>query len=133
MSVGLPTYIEKGSIADFANVQLDASQKKDTPYYVKVHFTALDSTAPPSDSDPSITLDGVDDRGQPQSSLIFLGTFDRCNDATVPKPFTKGKTFDTCLTYLVPGGGSIQKMQWANGPSNGTDVSAYFDKPIIWG
>ncbi len=27
--------IEKGSIADFANVQLDASQKKDTPYYVR--------------------------------------------------------------------------------------------------
>jgi hypothetical protein len=125
--------IEKGSIADFANVQLDASQKKDTPYYVKVHFAALGSVAPPSDSDPSITLDGIDDRGQTQSSLIFLGTFQRCDDATVPKPFTNGKSYDTCLTYLVPGGGSIQKMQWANGPSNGTDVSAYFDKPVVWG
>ena len=30
-------------------------------------------------------------------------------------------------------GGDIQKMQWANGPSNGTDVSAYFDKPVVWG
>ena len=125
--------IEKGSIADFANVQLDATQKKETPYYVKVHFTALDSAAPPSDSDPAITIDGIDDRGQTQSSLIFLGKFDRCDDATVPKPFTKGKSYDTCLTYLVPGGGSIQKMQWANGPSNGTDVSAYFDKPVVWG
>jgi hypothetical protein len=125
--------IEKGSIADFANVQLDAAQKKDTPYYVKVHFTALGSVAPPSNSDPSITLDGIDDRGQTQSSLIFLGTFGRCDDVSVPKPFTNGKSFDTCLTYLVPGGGSIQKMQWANGPSNGTDVSAYFDKPVVWG
>jgi hypothetical protein len=125
--------IEKGTIADFANVQLDAAQKKDTPYYVKVHFTALGSVAPPSDSDPAITLDGIDDRGQTQSSLIFLGTFDRCDDASAPKPFTSGKSYDTCLTYLVPGGGSIQKMQWANGPSNGTAVSAYFDKPVIWG
>jgi hypothetical protein len=125
--------IEKGTIADFANVQLDAAQKKDTPYYVKVHFTALGSVAPPSDSDPAITLDGIDDRGQTQSSLIFLGTFDRCDDASAPKPFTNGKSYDTCLTYLVPGGGSIQKMQWANGPSNGTDVSAYFDKPVVWG
>jgi hypothetical protein len=124
--------IEKGSIADFANVQLDASQKKDTPYYVKVHFAALGAVAPPRDSDPAITLDGIDDRGQTQSSLIFLGTFERCDDASVPKPFTKGKSYDTCLTYLVPGGGSIQKMQWANGPSNGTDVSAYFDKPVVW-
>jgi hypothetical protein len=124
--------IQKGSIADFANVQLDAKQKKDTPYYVKVHFTALGSVAPPSDSDPAITLDGIDDRGQTQSSLIFLGTFQRCDDASAPKPFTKGKSYDTCLTYLVPGGGSIQKMQWANGPSNGTDVSAYFDKPVVW-
>ena len=124
--------IQKGSIADFANVQLDAKQKKDTPYYVKVHFTALGSVAPPSDSDPAITLDGIDDRGQTQSSLIFLGTFARCDDASAPKPFTKGKFYDTCLTYLVPGGGSIQKMQWANGPSNGTDVSAYFDKPVVW-
>ena len=125
--------IQKGSIADFANVQLDAKQKKDTPYYVKVHFTALGSVAPPSDSDPAITLDGIDDRGQTQSSLIFLGTFARCDDTTVPKPFTNGKSYDTCLTYLVPGGGSIQKMQWANGPSGSDEVSAYFDKPVVWG
>jgi hypothetical protein len=125
--------IEKGSIADFANVQLDASQKKDTPYYVKVHFSALGSVAPPSDSDPAITLDGIDDRGQTQSSLIFLGTFAQCDDTTVPKPFTNGKSYDTCLTYLVPGGGSIQKMQWANGPAGANEVSAYFDKPVVWG
>jgi len=125
--------IAKGSIADFANVQLDASQKKDTPYYVKVHFSALGSVAPPKDSDPAITLDGIDDRGQTQSSLIFLGTFARCDDITVPKPFTSGKSYDTCLTYLVPGGGSIQKMQWANGPSGANEVSAYFDKPVVWG
>jgi hypothetical protein len=32
----------------------------------------------------------------------------------------------------MPGGGSILKIQWNNGPSAANQVSPYFDKPIVW-
>jgi hypothetical protein len=32
----------------------------------------------------------------------------------------------------MPGGGSIQKVQWADGPSGPDGLTPYFDKPILW-
>jgi hypothetical protein len=125
--------IQKGTIADFKNVELNASEKKDTPYYVKVRVKALTGIAPPKTEDPDVTFDAIDDRGQEQSSVTFFGTFERCNDNTVPKHFVSGKSYESCLTYLMPGGGSIQAVQWNNGPNTGDVVSPYFDKPIVWG
>lgn len=125
--------IQKGAIADFQNVDLNASQKKDTPYYVTVRVTALGDTVPPANSDPAIAFRAIDDRGQEQESITFLGTFSRCDEATPPKPFVSGKSYQSCLTYLMPGGGSIQKVEWNDGPSKANEVTPYFDNPIIWG
>ena len=54
------------------------------------------------------------------------------NETTVPKPLANGKSYDSCLTYLMPGGGSIQKVQWGDGPAAADQVTPYFDKPIVW-
>jgi hypothetical protein len=35
---------------------------------------------PGPDSDPAITFTAIDDRGQEQQSITFLGTFSRCDD-----------------------------------------------------
>ena len=43
-----------------------------------------------------------------------------------------GKSYTSCITYLMPGGGSIQKMQWNDGPAKGESVTPYFDKPVVW-
>ena len=125
--------IVKGSLDDFKNIDLDASQRNSTPYYVTVQIKALDSTAPTGDDDPDIVFQAIDDRGQQQESVTFLGTFDRCNDVTAPKPFVSGKSYESCLAYLMPGGGSIQSVQWNSGPSAANDVTPYFDKPVVWG
>ena len=125
--------IEKGTMADFRNVDLNASERKSTPYYVQVRVTALGDTAPPKDSDPAITFQAIDDRGQQQESITFLGTFSRCDDSTPPKPFVNGRSYQSCLAYLIPGGGSIQKVQWDDGPAAADQVTAYFDRPIVWG
>jgi len=125
--------IQKGTMADFRNVQLDGNERKSTPYYVQLRVTALSSTPPPKDSDPAITFTAIDDRGQQQQSITFLGTFSRCDDPMPPKQFVSGKTYETCLAYLIPGGGSIQKVQWDNGPAAANDVTPYFDRPIVWG
>jgi hypothetical protein len=125
--------IQKGTLADFRNVDLDAKEKKDTPYYVTLRLTELQNAPVPQDSDPAITFTAIDDRGQEQESITFLGTFQRCNEVSAPKTLVSGKSYTTCMTYLIPGGGSIQSVKWDSGPSAANDVSAYFDKPITWG
>jgi hypothetical protein len=125
--------IEQGTIADFRNVQLNASERNSTPYYVKVRIKALGSIPPPGTDDPDITFDAIDDRGQQQQSITFFGTFQRCNDAAAPKPFKNGKSYQSCLAYLMPGGGSIQQVQWNDGPAAADQVTPYFDHPIVWG
>jgi len=125
--------IQKGTLADFRNVELNANERKATPYYVQLRVTALSSTPPPKDSDPAITFTAIDDRGQHQQSITFLGTFSRCDDPMPPKQFVSGKTYQSCLAYLIPGGGSIQKVQWDSGPAGANQVTPYFDRPIVWG
>ena len=124
--------IEKGTIADFKNVDLNAKQKKSTPYYVKVMVKALGKSAWKGTDDPAISFRAIDDRGQEQGSLTFFGTFQRCDEVSAPKPFTSGKSYESCFAYLIPGGGSIQKVEWNDGPTPANGVSVYFDKPIVW-
>jgi hypothetical protein len=123
--------IEKGTLADFKNVQLDSQEKQATPYYMKVRVTNLGAT-PPAGNDPDVTFRAIDDRGQAQPSVTFLGTFSRCNDRQPPKPFNRGASYESCLTYLIPGGGSIVSARWDDGPLDGKPVSPYFEKPIVW-
>ncbi len=124
--------IEKGTIDDFNNVDLTGKQKKMTPYYVKVMVKALDKTAWKGTDDPAISFRAIDDRGQQQGSLTFFGTFERCDEVSAPKPFTSGKSYESCFAYLIPGGGSIQKVEWNDGPTPASGVSVYFDKPVVW-
>ncbi|WP_277436376.1 hypothetical protein [Streptomyces sp. SPB162] len=124
--------IEKGSIDDFKNVQLNATESTATPYYVKVRVKATGSTAPTGDDDPDIAFQAIDDRGQQQSSVTFIGEFKRCADSKAPKPFAGGKSYQTCLAYLVPGGGSIREVRWNEGPSGAGEVTPYFSRPVVW-
>jgi hypothetical protein len=125
--------IQRGTMADFRNVQLNGNERTSTPYYVQLRVTALSSTPPPKDSDPAITFTAIDDRGQQQQSITFLGTFSRCDDPMPPKQFVSGKTYESCLAYLIPGGGSIQKVQWDSGPAAANEVTPYFERPVVWG
>ncbi|HXD58917.1 MAG TPA: FHA domain-containing protein [Thermoleophilaceae bacterium] len=105
-----PSPIEKGSISDFKNVQLTAEQKTATPYYVKVKAKNV-GRGDLSGGSPATYIDGIDDRGQRQRSVIFFGDFPRCPSKT-PKKLPPDASYSTCLTYLVPGGGSIVGMRW---------------------
>ena len=64
-----------------------------------------------SGGSPATYIDGIDDRGQRQRSVIFFGDFSRCQSKT-PKHLPPGASYTTCLTYLIPGGGSIVGMRW---------------------
>ncbi|HEY2602225.1 MAG TPA: FHA domain-containing protein [Thermoleophilaceae bacterium] len=105
-----PSPIERGSLDDFKNVQLDADQKTSTPFYVKVSVKNI-GTGDLSGATPANYIDGVDDRGQSQTSVIFFGDFSRCASVD-PKHLKPGESYSTCLTYLIPKGGSIVGMRW---------------------
>jgi hypothetical protein len=127
--------IEKGSIAaDFKNVKLEGKDKKSTPYYVTVKMTALTSKPLHTDQTrPALYIHAIDDRGQEQGHVTFFGTFSRCDDPEAPTPFAAGKSFTACMTYLVPGGGSIKSVTWTDGPHKANDVSRYYHNPVVWG
>jgi hypothetical protein len=119
--------IEKGSIDDFENISLDADQKASTPYYVTVKIENTGAEIPLGDmeGDPDLKFAAVDDRGQEQTSITFIGDFERCEDTDAPKPFAKGKSYESCLAFLVGGDGSITEVRW-----KGSDK--YILDPVVW-
>jgi hypothetical protein len=107
-----PVKIEKGTIDDFKNIDLDGKQKSSTPYYVTMKVKNV-GKGDLSGTDPASFIDGVDDRGQEQSNIIFFGTFDRCNSDRA-KSLKPGESYSSCLAYLIAGGGSIVGMRWVH-------------------
>jgi len=105
-----PEGIEKGTLDDFKNIELDAAQKTATPFYVKLTVKNV-GKGDLTGSNPGSYIDGVDDRGQEQSDVIFFGNFDRCSNDR-PKSLKPGETYKPCLAYLIPKGGSIVGMRW---------------------
>jgi hypothetical protein len=116
------TAIEKGSLSDFNGIKLDAAEKASTPSYVKVEITNAGEGDAGKES-PSIQIQGIDHTGEAQSSVTFLGEFPRCEEKEPPKPFTHGKSYSTCLTYMVPGG--IAKAAY-------TGTQDYSESPLTW-
>jgi hypothetical protein len=114
----------KGSLADFRGIQLDAAERAGTPFYVKVRITNVGpGDVAPKDDDPSGDFQGIDRTGATQQSVSFIGDFPRCNDGSPPMPMTRGKGYDTCLTFLVPGG--ITAVAY-------TGTSDYATSPVTW-
>jgi hypothetical protein len=106
-----PESIVKGSIKDFANITLNAAQKKATPYYMKILTKNVGKTDL-SKTDPGSYLDGVDDRDQSQTAVIFFGTFARCPDPVSAKNLKPGQSYEMCEAFLMPKGASIVGAVW---------------------
>jgi hypothetical protein len=114
--------VEKGTLDDFKGVQLDATQKASSPAYVKVRVTNLGPH--PVDIDgTAAAIQGVDNTGNTQQSVTFIGDFPRCPDQASTTPIPAGHGYDDCLTFLVPGG--ITKVAYT-----GTD--SYISSPVTW-
>ena len=105
-----PQKIEKGTLDDFKNIELEGKQKTSTPYYVTMRVKNV-GKGDLSGTDPASYIDGIDDRGQEQNEIIFFGDFNRCNSDKA-KSLKPGESYTSCLAYLMPGGGSIKGMRW---------------------
>jgi hypothetical protein len=114
--------LEKGTLDDFKGIDLDASQKAATPVYVKVKVTNLGPGTIDADA-TSAAIEGVDSTGNTAQSVTFIGTFPKCPDHQSTTQMPSGSSYDSCLTFLVPGG--ISKVAYT-----GTD--AYISSPVTW-
>jgi hypothetical protein len=115
--------IVKGSLADFKGIQLDATQKAGTPYYVKFRITNAGTGDANAKDDPGIQIEGVDSTGQTQQSVTFIGDFPACTDTSAPKPMPEGRSVASCATFLVPGG--ITAAAYTGAPD-------YISSPVTW-
>jgi hypothetical protein len=114
--------LQQGTLADFNGIQLDASQKAGTPDYVTVTITNMGPGQVKS-SDAGADIQGVDNTGNTQQSVTFIGTFPKCNDVSSDALIAPGHAMHTCLTFLVPGG--IKKVAY-------TGTQDYIGSPVTW-
>ena len=106
-----PVSITRGSIKDFVNIKLDATQKTSTPYYLRVRTKNVGTTTLRK-ARPDLYLNGVDDRAQHQSAIIFFGDFTRCSMDKVPAVLKPGQSYEVCQAFLIAKGGSIDGAVW---------------------
>jgi hypothetical protein len=120
--------IQKGAKSDLNGVELEKSQQGQTPYYVRLSIRNVGAgDAGAEDNEPAVAFQATDDRGEQGQELTVLGNFRPCENGTQPKPFTRGKIFQTCVIYMVGGGGSIVQENWT-----GSGGDEYGEKPIVW-
>ena len=71
----------------------------------------------------------------PDERVVPVHVADRLRDPVLGLlgPMLRRAIFAMVRTDHSPGGGSIQKVQWDNGPAAANEVTPYFDRPIVWG
>jgi hypothetical protein len=119
--------IKQGSKADLNGVELEKAQQGQTPYYVTLKIRNEGAgNASAEEGDPAAAFEATDDRGEQGQELSVIGNFRPCESGTQPKQFTKGVTYQTCVIYMVGGGGSIVSEKWTG------SGDAYSENPIVW-
>jgi hypothetical protein len=126
--------IEKGSIDEFDDVELEDGLETSTPYYMRMTIEAVEEVSASVEDDADLAVSAIDDRGQEQASVTFFGEFEPCDNVIMPTPMEAGESFESCMAYLMPGGGSIVEAEWDNGKDgpNG-ELTPYFEDPVVWG
>lgn len=126
--------LQRGRVSDFPADSLDARERKSTPYYARFRIKALGGNPlKKNDDDPAQSFDAVDYHGQQPEKYISLGNaFSRCSAAAVPPDFANGKSYESCVAFLMPVGGPPPKLTWSSGPHGKDQTTPYFGKPLLW-
>jgi hypothetical protein len=115
--------MEKGRLSDFNGGRFTKTQEGSTPVYVRFKMTNVGDGDAGSAGNPAVEIEGVDSDGDTQQALVLYSAFPRCEYRQPSKPFTYGKSFESCVVFLVPGG--ITKVVY-------TGTEAYVDSPVSW-
>jgi hypothetical protein len=119
-----PLEVEEGDPDDLEGIDISDAPDDAVPHYLKVRVENVDEEEI-AGGNPARFLDAYDNQGEEQSEITFLlGEFEPCPD-DAPDPIEAGSDFETCLTYLLPPGESIERLEWIILSGSGGD-------PIVW-
>ncbi|MFD9374698.1 hypothetical protein ACFWBH_04015 [Streptomyces sp. NPDC059999] len=94
------TGIEQGQAADLAALKLGDKVKGMVPYYIRYSVKNVGTT------DLSHTsvghIKGLLPDGSEAQGLSIIGTFEKCDDDSLPRDFTNGKSQTNCAVALAP-------------------------------
>lgn len=99
----------RGSVKDFAGYILDDYTKSSTPYYVTVD---VENVGEGNVGGTPVPLWGVDAKNTLLPPASFTTSFRRCGSDSLPKKFGPGKEFSTCLVFLAPDKGTMEKVSY---------------------
>ncbi|MFE2524392.1 hypothetical protein ACFXEL_09175 [Streptomyces sp. NPDC059382] len=94
------TGIEQGQASDLAALKLGDKAKGMVPYYIRYSVKNVGTT------DLSHTsvghIKGLLPDGSEAQGLSIIGTFEKCDDDSLPRDFTNGKSQTNCAVALAP-------------------------------
>jgi hypothetical protein len=92
--------VQKGSISDLKDFDLDAQSKEGVPFYVAADFRNV-GTRPIEISGIFGDLNVYDKQGETIDSITLLGDFPKCQ-GTEPTTLAVGSQFTECDVYIAP-------------------------------
>lgn len=101
--------VTKGTTKDFSGFILDDYTKAATPYYAEVSVTNV------GEGDVghwAVPLWGVDAEDTLLPAASFKTNFAKCESEALPPKFESDDTFETCLVYLAPRGGTLEAVSF---------------------
>jgi hypothetical protein len=103
--------IRKGRISDFKDFNLDAKQKRTTPYFVDVKYENLGKLKLQRFLlDPSIE-DADGQEYKPLNLIILSGTFKKCPQPSRSR-LRAGQSFTLCAPFLLPTGKTLERVRF---------------------
>jgi hypothetical protein len=113
--------IQKGSPADLKPLKLGDRAAGLVPYYIRVTLknaghTDLSFTSPRNMQ--GLLRDGSDAQG-----VSVIGTFAKCDDKSLPKGFTNGRSVHSCFLALASPSSAVTGAKWVTTPFDGLDNS----------
>lgn len=99
----------EGSTKDFSGFILDDYTRAATPYYVDV---SVRNVGEGDVGGAAVPLWGVDGRNTLLPPASFTTPFRRCPSEPLPAKFGAGRSFETCLVFLSPDGGTLDAVSF---------------------
>jgi hypothetical protein len=119
----LVTAMERGAVSDFKGGTFTKAQQGSIPVYVRFKITNIGDGDAGSGGNPAVEIEGLDSDGATVQALVLYGAFPRCEYRQPPKPFDYGRSFESCLVFLAPGG--VTRAIY-------TGTEAYVRSPVSW-
>lgn len=100
---------KQGSTKDLGDFILDDYTRTATPYYVKV---SVENVGESRVGGSAVPLWGVDAQNTLLPPASFTTSFKKCPSEPLPETFRPGASLDTCLVFLAPDKGTMEKVSF---------------------